>query len=128
MHNHESWLKYATIDLLSAKCLFKEGNLESAAVYHCQQCAEKSLKAFLVYSGETPQKTHDLSRLIFLCQKHDANFATLKLSANSLTAFATQTRYPSEFDIPDEKDVKKFIQMAENILSFVKNCIKQPHQ
>ncbi|HZS94922.1 MAG TPA: HEPN domain-containing protein [Chloroflexota bacterium] len=32
--------------------------------FHCQQVVEKALKAILVSKGETPERTHDIVRLI----------------------------------------------------------------
>jgi HEPN domain-containing protein len=33
------------------------------AVYHCQQSAEKAVKAFLIYQGKAHEKTHDIEVL-----------------------------------------------------------------
>jgi len=49
MKQHEEWLLKAENDLLSAKKLIAGDNpILDTAVYHTQQCAEKSLKGFLV--------------------------------------------------------------------------------
>ncbi|MBI4848150.1 MAG: HEPN domain-containing protein [Nitrospirae bacterium] len=33
--------------------------------FHCQQCIEKYLKAFLIYNESEPPRTHDRPRRIF---------------------------------------------------------------
>jgi len=43
MQKHEEWLFIATIDLESARLLGSQENLIPTALYHTQQCAEKSL-------------------------------------------------------------------------------------
>ena len=53
-HNTDSrryndWLFHAFEDYLAADVLHKEEKLQSICVFHCQQCFEKSLKAFLLY-------------------------------------------------------------------------------
>lgn len=46
----EKWLTISRRDLQSARALLKELLLENV-VYHCQQSAEKTLKAYLVHQG-----------------------------------------------------------------------------
>ena len=36
----------------------------SVICFHCQQAAEKYLKAFLVQRGLKPERTHDLAHLV----------------------------------------------------------------
>lgn len=52
-----SWLTKAASDLKSARLLglAEEPPLDTA-IYHCQQTAEKALKAYLVSRGLTPEK------------------------------------------------------------------------
>ena len=70
-----SWLVKAGTDLRSARIL---GAAEAApldtAIYHCQQAAEKAVKAFLVHRGVGPQKTHDIRKLTLQAAAHDARF------------------------------------------------------
>ena len=46
--------------------------------YHSQQCAEKSLKAYLISKMTDPPRTHDLLELNNLCAIHDANFIAIQ--------------------------------------------------
>ena len=66
MLEHERWLQIVKEDLAAAKLLLK-GELFSSVVYHCQQAAEKSFKAFLVFKNHPVLKTHDLIKLLELC-------------------------------------------------------------
>ena len=56
------WLVKADHDLGSAKRLMtgKDSFLDTA-VYHCQQAAEKALKAYLTLKDTPFQKVHDLT-------------------------------------------------------------------
>ena len=47
-HEIQQWLLKSQRDLEAAKVLFEHG-LFDIVVYHCQQSAEKALKAYLVY-------------------------------------------------------------------------------
>ncbi len=100
MPDHEPWLRIAKEDLKAAKVLLKE-ELYSTVSYLCQQSAEKSLKAYLVFKGQPVFKTHDLTKLIELCMAIDREFEKIYTFARYLNPFSTKFRYPSEYDIPD---------------------------
>lgn len=66
--------------------------------FHAQQCAEKYLKAFLVYSGIHVEKIHYLPRLIELCGKADPEFHGLMEDAREITDYAASGRYPDSWE------------------------------
>jgi HEPN domain-containing protein len=58
-----SWIAYAEEDYGAAKTLFaRKKPLLSAVCFHAQQCAEKYLKALLIWKDFDCPKTHDLAR------------------------------------------------------------------
>lgn len=118
MQEHEKWLFIAREDLKAAQGMFKL-ELFSTVAYHCQQAAEKSLKAYLAYKNYPVEKTHDLAKLVGACQKNDYSFTALYDIAEQLTPFATRFRYPTEFDIPDSIDSKEAVRQARTIFNFV---------
>ena len=73
------WLRYANNDLIVAKHCFEDYHPKQTeiAAYHCQQCAEKSLKAYLIYKGIEPPRIHDLKVLCKMCRDNDDTFSTL---------------------------------------------------
>jgi HEPN domain-containing protein len=58
------WLSYARDDLETAEYLLgmKPRKIE-VICYHCQQCAEKALKAVLAFYEEDIPRSHDLRLL-----------------------------------------------------------------
>jgi HEPN domain-containing protein len=53
------WLRKASGDLLSARILVEQSPLVlGPAAFHCQQAAEKALKAFLVWRSVPFEKVH----------------------------------------------------------------------
>ena len=50
MELYEAWIYKADHDLRSAELLFANA-LNDTAIYHAQQCAEKSLKAYLEFKN-----------------------------------------------------------------------------
>ena len=63
--NPFSWIEKGDRDLLLAQdALPNLASYPDLVCYHCQQAAEKYLKALLVYHGLVVRKTHDLEELI----------------------------------------------------------------
>src|SRR6266446_7127853 len=92
-----AWLVKARNDLTTARQIgaLPDGHLD-AAIYHCQQAAEKAVKGFLAFRDHRLERTHDVERLVFLATAHDAGFATWTAAAALLTPYATAYRYPGE--------------------------------
>lgn len=91
-----SWLVRARNDLGAAdKLLSGEDPYPATAAYHCQQCAEKALKAVLATTAQPIPKTHDLRGLLALSADIEPVLARFNDAAQLLTSFATEFRYPS---------------------------------
>jgi len=121
----EPWINKADNDISSALFLTKNMHPVPSEIvcFHCQQAAEKYLKAFLVYNDQEPPKTHDLIDLARLCNNFDRDFLLLIPKCEYLIPFASQTRYPSKLELED-KDVKTALTYAQAIIEFVKSKIQ----
>ena len=53
--------------------------------FHAQQAAEKYLKAYLVFRGDIPPRTHDLGLRLRLARDFDATLEPLKADCDFLT-------------------------------------------
>jgi HEPN domain-containing protein len=118
----QAWLIRARNDLANAEfTAAHRTDLLDTAVYHCQQTAEKALKAFLVSAGLSMPKTHDVGRLVQLASAHDAQMAQLQAMADSLTPFATEFRYPAddEAPMPTLQQANQALASARRIYDFV---------
>jgi len=114
------WLIKAKHDLGSAKCLIAgEVKFLDTAVYHCQQSAEKSLKAYLTFKDTPFQKIHDLSVLVEQCTELDVAFQKISNVSEILTPYATAFRYPGDVLEPEYSEALEAIHLAENVLVFV---------
>ena len=56
----KDWLKKASSDLKASKKLSDDDETLDCSVFHTHQCAEKALKAFIVFIQQAIPKTHDL--------------------------------------------------------------------
>ena len=62
--------------------------------FHCQQMAEKYLKALLQELGQPVLKTHNLLVLLQSLAPHDSTLAALRRRMMALSRFAVDFRYP----------------------------------
>ncbi len=111
------WLLKAASDLRAAKACAAAGSPD-VACFHCQQTAEKSLKAYLIFHEVGFPFSHDLGRLIALCEKNDSSFHSLAAEAVSLNPYAVDMRYDAEF-WPTQEEVAEEMAKAEKINRFV---------
>src|SRR5205807_7934693 len=89
------WVRKAEDDLSSARTLVANRPPQRDVVcFHCQQSAEKYLKALLQEVGAVVPKTHDLEDLLDLVLPHDASLKSLRRGLRSLTTYAVDYRYP----------------------------------
>jgi len=127
MNEHDianEWLQYANNDLIVAKHCFENLHPKQTEIasYHCQQCAEKSLKAFLLYKNTEFEKTHDLKVLNKMCQDIDSSFKDIKTQCAHLNPYSVVVRYPNELS-PNEDMVRLAIIKAQQVFDFCANKI-----
>jgi HEPN domain-containing protein len=107
-------------DLRSARRLFSdEPPILDTAAYHCQQAAEKALKAFLALHEVQFSKIHLLLPLVEQSIDVDPDFAQLREAVETLTPFATVFRYPGDVLEPEPSDVLEGMVFAERVVEFV---------
>lgn len=89
------WVRYAEEDLEAAREMsVTSPPLRNIACFHCQQSAEKYLKALLQEIGLVVPKTHNLNDLLNLLLPQDGSLAPLRRGLRSLSQYAVGYRYP----------------------------------
>lgn len=88
--------------------------------FHAQQCAEKCLKAYLVFVDRDFPKTHDLQNLLKLCADHDPSFASMEDDARILSDYAVEVRYVDDWRTIESEEAVNAMEMAMNIYEHVK--------
>lgn len=76
------FLRKAEHDLGSARLLLTSDNLFDSACFHCQQLAEKAIKALLTHHSIRFKKMHDLDVLLELL--NDPDFKHVRRNAIKL--------------------------------------------
>jgi len=114
------WVVRATRDL-QAVAMAVEGTrcLPEIAAYHAQQAAEKALKAFLAAHDQPFPPTHNVERLVQLCEALDSDFVRLAAAARTLTPYATLFRYPGGLLEPPLSEAQDAQRLAREIVEFV---------
>ena len=100
----DEWIEKAEMDYQAAIDLNRRRRvpLPEAVCYHCQQSAEKYLKAYLVMQGDRPPRSHDLIDLLTLCAAHETELSGLFSLLLPLNRFGVEIRYPGAMATIDE--------------------------
>jgi HEPN domain-containing protein len=115
-----SWLAKSNGDLAVAKILIEgdEPHLD-AGVYHCQQAAEKSLKALLALDAHPFPRSHNLRSLLDLALPQHPELSILADACMLLTPYATEFRYPGDIFEPDPSEATEALLLAQDIINAI---------
>ena len=129
-NDHKVWIKYAHNDLSVAiremeRTVNPRLRPYEVILYHCQQSAEKMLKAYLVYNGISVvfgSKTwgHDLNALRTYCSSIDKGFSASRIvnHCSYLNLFAS-VRYPDFTLTINASYATRGIKSAKRLFDFV---------
>ncbi|MBU4233269.1 MAG: HEPN domain-containing protein [Desulfobacterales bacterium] len=110
------WLARADDDLDAAKFLFAPGKSFFAAIcFHCQQAAEKYLKALLTWHQIEFPKTHDLELLLSLIASTDSALASSLTEVALLNPYGVEIRYPGDVPETTGKDAEEAMRLADKV-------------
>jgi HEPN domain-containing protein len=91
------WVKKAEADHAAATALARaRGPLTDVICFHCQQSAEKYLKALLQELGLPIDYTHDLTELLLDLLPSHPSLKALGRGSGFLSNFAVDVRYPGK--------------------------------
>lgn len=114
------WVQKAEQDFSSADVLLHAGEvpLPDTACFHCQQCAEKYLKAFLQEHQIEFERRHNLMPLLDLCVSIDVDFSSIKSDLQTLDRYAVIVRYPGI--TLNVETAKSALDAAERVRIFIR--------
>ncbi len=114
------WMARAREDLREAEHdLDADPPLMRGALFHCQQAAEKALKAFLTLREVPFRKTHDLDELGRLACRADQTLIPVTDRAVDLTPYAWRFRYPGIPSDPTPEEVREALAIARAVFDAV---------
>ena len=125
-YEEKVWLEVAKTDLGVAKHLNQLYNPKPLEIicYHCQQAAEKAVKAIIIANGVQGglPKKHNLSFLLEQVKNMVPIPEKYYDYADVLTPYGISARYPNELYL-EERHVTEAIRYAEEILAWVEVVI-----
>ena len=122
------WLDFAKTDLGVAKHLNEQYYPKPLEIicYHCQQAAEKAIKAVIIAygaKGGIPKK-HNLSFLLAQVKNEVDIPEEYYDYADTLTPYGIAVRYPNELAI-EEYHVQEALLYAQRIVDWAEKIVKQ---
>lgn len=125
-HEETMWLEFAKTDLGVAQHLDKNYYPKPLEIicYHCQQAAEKAIKALIIACGAEGG----------IPKKHNSSFLMMQIKnmvnipekyydyADALTPYGVAVRYPNELFI-EESHAQKALQYATEIVAWAEETI-----
>ena len=108
------WVSKAEMDWTSVEILSSHPKGPRQAVcFHCQQYAEKLLKALLTLHEIEAPRTHDLRRLIQLAAPIAPALEPLADRGDRLSIAGVEIRYPDEWREVTEAEMRQMIELTE---------------
>ena len=120
------WIQYAQDDFDLAVSIAEANNpyAPKMVCLHCQQSAEKILKAYSIAKDGTRIKEHDLEKLLRRCERHSPDFNDFTSACSILDTYISKTRYPSTKKLT-VANMKQALKDAAQILEFTKAKLKE---
>lgn len=116
----QQWLNKAEGDLVAAEILLASETYDySPCVFHCQQAAEKFIKAYLVRHQIEFRKIHDLDQLLRLASQAEPALQEELASCGWLTPFGVEFRYPGEYPEVDRPTAQNALAEAKRVRQMI---------
>lgn len=119
------WINYSESDLRAANTLLKSKEFFPLQVcFLSQQCAEKAIKAILIFEEVNFPKIHDLDRLRDLIPKGwkvKEQFQDLA----ELTIWAVESRYPGDMPDVTEQEARETLRLAGAVFDTVSTELQE---
>ena len=126
--NPQTWLDFALIDYQTAKHLADTMHPQPLEIicFHCQQCAEKSVKALMLSKPIKNFRSHDIGLLLDTLQSEFGieSDETLYKKGAFLTPFGVAVRYPHTLEL-DETVMKAALEYASEFYHWAKEQIDE---
>jgi len=120
----EEWFIKGDRDIETAQFLFEHRRPTDIIAVFIQQSIEKYLKGYLIYHGWGLKKIHDLQELLNEAIKIDKTFEKFLVNCIRISKYYLDTRYPGTPTDYSEEEIKKSIDVANEIIDKIKQDLK----
>ena len=125
----KQWLAKARNDLLNVDNNLKAEEVPFDTVcFHCQQAAEKLLKAYLAGNRQSYPVTHDLFLILEKILPLRGDAEQLRDALAILMPYAVEIRYPDDWFMPSDQDAKEARDAASQVLQWLEDALPEIFQ
>lgn len=125
----KQWLAKARNDLLNVDNNLKAQEVPFDTVcFHCQQAAEKLLKAYLAGNRQSYPVTHDLFLILEKILPLRGDAEQLRDALAILMPYAVEIRYPDDWFMPSDQDAKEARDAASQVLQWLEDAFPEIFQ
>jgi HEPN domain-containing protein len=120
----KNWLIKADNDIkiIEHELMLPESErVNDAVCFHCQQAAEKYLKALLIFHESEVPKTHNIEYIQSLLKERHPDISEIEV--RDLSLFGVDIRYPDNFYQPTNEEVEFYTGLVMKIRDIVKTKI-----
>ena len=116
----KEWLERAADDLQAADYLLQPTPPHTrSSLFHTQQAAEKTMKAFLAWHDVPFRKTHNLETIGEACLMIDKSLRRCIDRAVPLSEYVWRFRYPGAVGSPPRREAKSAFRIASDLFDAV---------
>jgi HEPN domain-containing protein len=115
------WIIKAENDLgLAELAIANKPEYKDLICFHCQQSAEKYLKAYLIHLNINFKKSHSLNYLLDLIAGQETVPDSVYEVAEVLEDYSVEVRYPGNWNEINDDDIRGAYHSALKIKAFIK--------
>lgn len=119
----QTYYYFAVQDLAAARILLASNEIDIQVImFHLQQCVEKLLKAVLSHRRIEISRTHDIERLVILCQESEVKLPGYVEDFVDLSLFAVEGRYALIHD--DVHDAQKIMRKVQDLQEYTAKLLE----
>jgi HEPN domain-containing protein len=112
----KAWLTRAATDLRAAEhALTAQPPLGADSAFHCQQAAEKAMKAFLTWHNMPFRRVHSLEEIGEQCLQIEPSLRQTVDRVVPLTEYAWKFRYPGTVKEPTATEAQEALAAARAV-------------
>jgi len=121
------WYAQGDMDIHAAEILLAQDGPLPVIAFHIQQAIEKYLKGWLLSTGWTLRRTHEVEVLVQEAIARDANFAPFLAPCQRITEYYIETRYPiGVHTLLDPKTITADLNTARDLMALIRHKLTLP--
>jgi len=118
------WMRRAEAALRAAALAGAPGTCWEDFCFHCQQAAEKAIKAIYISIDVPHRFTHSIESLLTALLRLGYEIPEDVRKASFLSRFAGETRYPGVYERIEEVDYRRAFEAAQCVVDWAKSIVK----